>query len=161
MHPSKRQKSSGDSLAVGSEMHHGSRLSEFEEQESDSSLFQTEDGEHIDDEELLERLKAEENWTNRENIPNIGNASTSLTTKKERMTDEEIKGMVKTLQRNPRFQKIGEQKLAHAIRQMESNFQTSKFIVTTTRAKPLPRRVRVPWEPWEVKYLDGVYTYAL
>jgi hypothetical protein len=117
----------------------------------DSSQFQTEDEEPIDEEELLEQLKAEDGFTMIENRPLMENFSPDIV-RKEPMREDEVKDMARALQRNPRFQKIGEQKLMHAIRQMESNFQTSKFIVTTARAKPLPRRVRVPWEPWEVKY---------
>ena len=157
MRPAKKSKSTFDcSCTVDSGIGIGPKSSRTSEEETDSSEFQTEDEEFIDEEELLTQLKAEENWTDIENIQEHENGF-----KKERMTDDEIKTMVKTLQRNPRFQKIGEQKLLHAIRQMESNFETSKFIVTTTRAKPLPRRVRVPWEPWEVKYLSDVhYMYS-
>lgn len=154
MRPVKRQKSASNYSVAGKSKRltpSSSPTHSTKEEQLDSSQFQTGDEEPIDEEELLEQLKAEDSFNMIENVPQVENASPDAA-RKEPMTEDEVKEMARALQRNPRFQKIGEQKLMHAIRQMESNFQTSKFIVTTTRAKPLPRRVRVPWESWEVKY---------
>lgn len=58
---------------------------------------------------------------------------------------------VRVLQKNPQFGGIGEENLKRVVNQMQNDDESPAFIIATSKRRPVSRRVRVPWEAWEVE----------